>query len=138
MTLFVPYRRATLLIPSGPEADPFRKHLFILLTDPVANATGDKEALLVGVASVRQGYFHDPACHLYPGDHEFIGRESYVHYARARIELAQKLVNGVKQGLFVPKQMLGPEIFARVCHGLTESRHTTPKILSFYLAAACG
>jgi hypothetical protein len=35
MTLFVPFKRATLLVPSGPANDPDRKHLFVLLTDPV-------------------------------------------------------------------------------------------------------
>jgi hypothetical protein len=55
-----------------------------------------------------------------------------VNYAEARIELAQKLVNGVKEGILVPKGMLAEDIFARVCHGLTHSRFTVPRILAFY------
>ena len=35
MSLFVPFKWATLLIQSGPTNDPERKHLFVLLTDPV-------------------------------------------------------------------------------------------------------
>lgn len=135
MSLFVPFRRATLLIPSGPQQNPDQKHLFILLTDPVSMAGGGKESLLVGMASVRQGFFHDPACLLYPGDHPFITRQSYINYRMARIEDSEKLVRGVKQGALIPKEILAGEIFARVCHGLTESRHTAPKILEFYLAA---
>ena len=63
-----------------------------------------------------------------------IRHKSYVHYARARIEASQSIVNGVKKGLFVPKAMLVEAIFARVCKGLVESRFTSPRILSFYEA----
>ena len=133
--MFVPVRRATLLIPSGPQHNPDQKHLFILLTDPVQVLAAEKEVLLVGISSVKEGLFHDATCLLYSGDHPFINRKSYVNYGRARIEVAKKLLNGVKQGLFTPKEALAGEIFARVCHGLTESRHTAPKILDFYRAA---
>lgn len=135
MSLFVPFRRATLLIPSGPEHNPNQKHLFILLTDPVTTATGSKEVLLVGVSSVKQGQYHDPSCLLYPGDHPFLNRESFINYRGARIEDAQKIANGVKQGAFIAKDILSGEIFARVCYGLEQSRHTAPKILAFYQAA---
>lgn len=135
MSLFVPFRRATLLVPSGPQQNPDQKHLFILLTDPVPSAAGGKDVLLVGVSSVRQGQYHDPACLLYPGDHPFLVRQSFVNYRMARIEDAQKLVNGVKQGVLTPRDTLAGEIFARVCYGLEQSQHTAPKILAFYLAA---
>lgn len=59
----------------------------------------------------------------------------FVPYAQACIELAQKLINGVKKGLLVPKAMLAQEIFARVCKGLVESRFTAPRMLAFYRAA---
>ncbi len=90
MSLFVPYRRATLLIPSGPAHDPDRKHLFIVLTDPaqVLEYT-EKYSLLVGVASVQTDLPHDPTCLLDAGDHEFIRHKSYVHYARALTEPSQ-------------------------------------------------
>ncbi len=131
----MPVRRATLLIPSGPQHNPDQKHLFILLTDPVQILTVEKEVLLVGISSVKEGLFHAPTCLLYPGDHSFVSRKSFVNYGRARIEAAQKLLNGVRQGLFTPKEAIAGEIFARVCYGLTESRHTAPKILDFYRAA---
>ncbi len=136
MSLFVPYRRATLLIPSGPAHDPDRKHLFIVLTDPaeVLEYT-EKHSLLVGVGTVQPGLPHDPTCLLHAGDHEFIRHRSYVHYARALIEPSQSILNGVKKGLLVPKDMLVEDIFARVCKGLVESRFTPPKIMSFYEAA---
>lgn len=136
MKLFVPYRRATLLYPSGPAHDSERNHLFIVLTDPaeLLDFSG-KQSLLVGVASVYPNIPHDPACELHQGDHEFIKHKSYVIYAQSRIELSQKLINGVKKGNLVPKGTLVGEIFARVCKGLVESRFTPPRIVAFYHAA---
>ena len=136
MKLFVPYRRATLLVPSGPAHDPDQKHLFIILTDPAQVRDYDaKHSLLVGVSTIYEGIPHDPACELYAGDHPFIRNKSYVYYAEARIEASQKLVDGVKRGLLSPKGMLAEEIFARVCHGLTQSRFAAPRTLTFYNAA---
>lgn len=91
MSLFVPVKRATLLVPSGPEQDPNRKHLFILLTDP---QPPDQSMLLVGVASIYNDIPHDSTCYLYPGDHPFIRRKSYVYYARARSNLPRNFLKG--------------------------------------------
>lgn len=55
MSLFLPLRRATLLVPSGPDNDPDRKHLFVLLTDPVDDATGVKSVLMVSLFSIKKG-----------------------------------------------------------------------------------
>ena len=98
MKLFVPFRRATLLVPSGPT--------------------------------------HDPACELHPRDHPFVKHKSFVFYAGARIEASQKLVDGVKRGVFSHQGMLEEDVFARVCHGLTLSRSTSPKVLAFSEAVA--
>ena len=132
MKLFVPVRRATLLVPSGPHHDPDRKHLFILLTDP---QPPDQLTLLVSVSSVPGNLPHDSTCLLYSGDHGFIRHPSYVNYARSRIEPAQKLLDGVHSGVLVPQGALDTGIFARVCQGLLESRHTAPKIRNFFNSA---
>lgn len=91
--------------------------------------------LLVGVATVYNDIPHDSTCYLYPGDHPFIRRKSYVYYARARIEPAKKLLEGTKQGLMIPQGAIDSGIFARICQGLLESRHTAPKIRQFFEAA---
>lgn len=129
MRLFIPVRRATLLVPSGPLRDRERKHLFILLTDP---QPPDKSILLVGVASFTQGLPHDPTCLLYSADHPFIRHTSYVNYAYTRIEPADALIRGVEKGSFDPQGSLDETVFARVCKGLMESRHVTLKIRTFY------
>jgi len=47
------YRRATLLVPSGPVHDSERKHLFIVLTDPAQVLDfAVKHSLLVGVTTL--------------------------------------------------------------------------------------
>lgn len=132
-------RRATLLIPSGPAHDPERKHLFVLMTDPVSVTHGESEkVLLVGVATLNRKLPHDATCVLYPEDHPFIKRESYVNYRFARIEEAAMLTKGVGSGLLIPKETVAVEIFARVAKGLVESRHTTPRVLRFYQNATGG
>ena len=137
MKPFVPYRRATLLVPSGPAHDPEQKHLFIILNDPAhVLAYGDKHSLLVGITTIQSGIPHDSSCELHPGDHLFIKHRSCVFYAQARIEISQKLIDGVKRGIFAAQGMLAEDLFARVCRGLTISRFTAPKVLAFYEAVA--
>lgn len=93
--MFFVVRRAVLLIPSGPAGDLQRKHLFVCVTDPVGVG---KDVLLVSVSSLIPRQPYDSTCRLYVGDHPFIRHDSYVAYARARIECADKLVEGVSHG----------------------------------------
>jgi hypothetical protein len=132
MSLFLPLKRATLLIPSGPPSDQQRKHLFILLTDPHDDETGAKSVLMVSLSTVRAGLLHDATCILYAEDHPFVKHDSYVFYQRARLAEADKLLGGVKSGQFVPQDPMDGAVFARVCKGLEESRLTPPKLLAFY------
>jgi hypothetical protein len=129
MRLFVPVRRATLTIPSGPTGDPTREHLHILLTDPTGP---ERLVLLVSVCKVKTGFPHDATCYLYPGDHEFIRQQSYVFYARAQTQPEAKIVRGIQTGDFRGQQTLADEIMARVCRGLMESPHTKPSIRTFF------
>ena len=133
MSLFLPVRRATLLVPSGPAHDPDRKHLFILITDPVSiPESTEKHILMVSTSTVKTGMPHDPTCLIYPGDHPFIKHDSFISYRTARIEEAQKLLKGVSSGLLIPQGTIEGGIVARICKGLTESRQTAPKILRFF------
>ena len=133
MSLFVPFKRATLLIPSGPTNDPERKHLFVLLTDPIeASGFDEKQVLLVNIASVPNGLPYDATCIIQPGEHRFIKHESYVFYAKARIEAANALLRGVKSGQLIPHEIIDQALVKRICDGLQQSPHTTPKILYFY------
>lgn len=130
MRIFLPARRATVLVPSGPASDPERKHLFIVLTDPRGNPAS---VAMVSVQSVIRGIAPDATCLLYPGDHQFLKRDSFVAYRHGRIEPAQKLVDGVRQGVLEAREMLEDAVFARVLRGLSESRFVTPAFRDYCL-----
>lgn len=127
--IFIPARRATVLVPTPTPDRLDLRHLFILLTDPLGE---QKENLIVSLSSVRVGRYHDPTCLLYPGDHEFVTSDSYVKYSTCRMESADKLIRGVKSGVLSPRNTLDGAIFARVCRGVTESRHTPFEIKALY------
>lgn len=130
MTMFLPNRKASILVPSGPAHDPDRKHLFIVLSDPV---TDEKVVLLVSISSVKPNRWNDESCLLYPGDHPFIKKDSFVDYASARIEPGDKLLRGVKAGKLIPKDPITDEVFERICAGVMASRRTPRYIRQFFL-----
>lgn len=127
--MFIVTRRATVLVPSGTADQPHLKHLFILLNDPVH----DKQlVLMVSISTIRPGRFHDTCCLLGPGDHPFIRNDSFVLYAKARIESVRTLEEGVRQRLLVPKAPMDRSVFARICEGVLISRHTPREIKNFF------
>lgn len=135
MSLFLPLKRATLLIPSGPLGDENRKHLFILLTDPYKDEFGNKSVLMVSISSIRPQIPFDKTCILFPKDHPFVKHNSFVVYQKARLLEVDKVLRGVKAGQLVPQDAMDALIFARICKGLAQSRLTPPKLLKFYWEA---
>jgi len=127
--VFLPYRRATLLIPSGPDDDPDRKHLFIIITDPVDNPG---EVLLVSMSTIRDDFPYDDSCILSPGDHPFVKHESYIDYGKARILTAVSLMRGEADGSLIHKGAIDEEVIVKICDGLMTSRRTSPKVQKFY------
>lgn len=130
MTMFLPNRKASLLVPSGPAHDPDRKHLFIVLSDPV---TDEYVVLLVSISSAKENRWNDPSCLLYPGEHPFITKKSFVDYSSARIEPADKLLRGVQSGKLIAQSPVSQEIFERICAGVMASRRTPRNIKRFFL-----
>jgi hypothetical protein len=125
MAAALPPEGATLLVPSGP-----RKHLFVVLTKP----SGLREhILIVGINSVRDGEYHDPACVLYAGDHPFLTRPSFVAYRFAKVVDGISIRQSVADGYFLPRERMSDDVFDRICHGLVMSRHTKPSINTFYV-----
>lgn len=135
MSVFLPLKRATLLVPSGPAANPDQKHLFILLNDPWGADPAARQVLMVSMSTVRPGIPHDATCFLYPGDHPFVKHRSYVVYQKPRLEGADAVLRGVKSGQLVPQDIMDSAMFARICKGLEESRQTPPRFLTFYRIA---
>jgi len=134
MTVFQPVRRATLLIPSGPVHDHDRKHLFIVLTDPVEDPFNGRKVsvLLTSLSTLDIAYPHDPTCILHPGDHPFVIRNSYVSFRDSRIIETAKIINGVETGVFVVKDLMDSRIVDRICDGLSNSPQTAEKIKRFF------
>lgn len=126
-SFFLPYQKATILIPSGPDHDPDRLHLFILLTNP---KTADKQNLIVSISSYT-GNHCDSTCLLDIGDHSFIKKRSFVDYARARIVEADKLCSGVRKGILKSMGPISPEVFDKITEGLLRSPRTALKIINF-------
>lgn len=127
---WVAARKATLLIPSGPDHDPNRKHLHIVVTDP--GPSGD--VLIVCVVSIPPTNIYDSSCTFFPGEHPFIVKDSYVAYRFSRMVQASLLEAEVAAGNYVAKPDLDEKRFADVVAGLADSPFTTPKILKFYQA----
>ncbi|MBF0136544.1 MAG: hypothetical protein H7833_20715 [Magnetococcus sp. DMHC-1] len=130
--MFIPFKKATVLVPSGPRNDPEKKHLFIVLTDPFDSGFGKKYVLLVSVSSIKNKIPYDKTCILNPGDHSFIKRRSFIYYGRSRIEDAMELIDGVKDNKLIPCEPLEQNIFSSVCEGVYNSPQTPRGIIEFY------
>ncbi|HAT50383.1 MAG TPA: hypothetical protein DCS88_08615 [Alphaproteobacteria bacterium] len=132
MSLFIPCKKATVLIPSGPQRDPNRKHLFVLLTDPDPVRFGVESVLIVPISSVREGIPYDRTCVLESGDHPFIKHRSFVSYAWSRIEDVTKIMRGVQGGQLVAHKQVNEKIFGCICQGVDDSPQTPWGIQKFY------
>ena len=124
MPRVLPGEGSTLLVPSGP-----RRHLFVVLTKPA----GSKERILmVGINSIHDDQYHDPACILYAGDHPFITRPSFIAYRFAKIVDGDRVRHCLETGYFTLREPVSQEVFEKICHGLVMSRHTRPSVSTFY------
>ena len=119
--MFSPVPGSTLLYPSGPPNDLHRLHLFVLMTPPGGPA---QQVLMVPVTSKHEK--SDGTCAITAGAHEFVTHDSVIEYRHARIEPVQKLLDGVKSGLFVEKSPVTAELFAKIHAGFFHSKYTKP------------
>ena len=131
--MFIPLKNATLLLPSGPNHDKNRKHLFVILNNPIMHE-GNKRVALVNISSVHINVYCDSTCILKPGDHAFVKRESYVRYDKAQVEKIDILIGKVKEGVYIPHQPMVSEVCDRICKGLIESPHTPTRVQRFYFS----
>lgn len=119
-------RRATLLVISGPPANPNQKHLHIVCNDTCPKGLN----LLVPVSTFYDGC--DSTCELDAGDHEFIRHLSYVFYAKAILVEGARIDRGLEIGKLIPKPDLAIEVFERVERGLCLSPDTPTKIKTYF------
>jgi hypothetical protein len=125
---YEPARAKTLLIPSGTERDPNKKHLFVILTD----ACRDGQHLLVSLSRVKEGVHYDTACVFEPGEHAFVRERSFAAYRLARIESAQHLIRCVDSWYFTPKEDMPLPLLQRMCDGLERSEFIAQRIVTYY------
>lgn len=131
MTPWVAIKKATVLIPSGPTHDALRKHLHIVLTDPTST-TG--EVLIVSVCTIPSSNLYDSSCTLFPGEHQFISKHSYVAFRFSRIASAALLEAKVAAGEYVAKAPLSQQRFDDVVAGFLASPDVAPKFMRFFAA----
>ncbi len=112
---YAPYKRGTILIPSGPKSD--GSHLFVVMT----NACPQNLHLLLSISSIKERVAYDDTCILYKGEHEFIKVPSFVVYRlpeRKPATTIQKCVNG---WLFHPRADMDEKVFQRIFDGIFKS-----------------
>lgn len=122
-----------LLIPgTGPDSDPSRPHLFVILTETDA----ERNTLLVPVCSAR-GRF-DGSCILSVGDHDRIIHRSFVAYNLMNIYSADLLGRRIGRRDIVKAGVLSAHVFALVCAGIDKSSLSAPRYKKFYRSFLAG
>lgn len=123
-----------MLIESGTDDDPHRKHLHIVMNDPVPNPLNNNRlsVLLVSISSVKAGMAsYDTTCVLCGGCHPSIPKDSYVVYSKAIVAREDLLRARIESGEIKRKADVSDAVFERVASGFTFSPHVAGKISSF-------
>lgn len=129
--MFIPFKKATLLIPSSPNNLKEINHLFIILTNP-PNSEKQAKVLLVNVSTVYNNHVFDDACIIESGEHPFIKRRSFIYYRYARIEEASILIKEVKSGKFIAHEAISDSLYEKIIIGLLKSKFIPIKYQDFY------
>lgn len=118
----LPYERGALL-------QPFHNspHLFAVMNDECAAGM----CLLIMVSTIKDGRFHDPACNLNVGDHDFIKHPSYMVYATAQTPAARHVRNLVARGYYTARADFGGPVFSRIAAGIFISDETRGVIRNY-------
>jgi hypothetical protein len=120
-------KRGTILIPSGPPEDPERLHLFVVCSDPCENGN----QVVVSI-STRINSLCDPTCVLQSHEHDFLKKESFVLYRKARVEAHTTLDAGISKGVFKPHQDMNGQTFLRITKGICASPQTPRKVKTYF------
>jgi len=132
MKLFFIIERASMLITSGTEQDPTRKHFFTVLTNPW-DYRGENRLIMVSLSSIKNHRFDD-TCIIKPEDsaHEFIRVDSFVDYSKARLQEAASIDRGISSGEIVEQGTIDADCFERMKIGLKASPRTPQYIQKAY------
>lgn len=120
------HERTALLVPSGPNHDPNRKHLQIVCCDPDENGN----VVIVGIATYTNDLC-DQTCTLQAHEHPWLKHKSYVLYRYAQIVSAAALQGRIHAGEVLERAEMNAQAFLRVRKGLCNSPHTKRKVKRF-------
>jgi hypothetical protein len=120
---YVPYKKGTLLIPTGNT-----KHLFVVVTD---KCKADSH-LLINITSVHPGMKHDETTIIEAGEHPFIKHQSYVEYRRAEIFQAAWLTKMVAGKVYTAHSDASEELLQAIVDGIEDSDFIAQRIVNYY------
>lgn len=92
-------------------------HLWVVISEP----TKDKNHL-VTVNITSQRIDKDQSCVVYPGEHEFITRESVVLYSGARIVPEPAILTALSAGLLRKHKRVGNTLLIRIRNGAAKTK----------------
>ncbi|AYY81064.1 MULTISPECIES: hypothetical protein [Proteus] len=125
---YQPYKRGTVLAPTGP-----CEHLHVVCNDPVYYPiNGCDCVLVVNISSCKEGVPFDATCLLKPGDHDFIRHDSYVVYREAIIWRVPNVISRVQTGEIIPRSDVSFDVFKRINAGFGISEQVIPKNFKFW------
>lgn len=125
---YIPYKRGTLLKPSGTDADPDKSHLYVACTD----RCGSHQNLYATISTVKDGIHNYPACILQAGEHPFIIKISFVFYAKSEVMHYRHVEKCVTSTYYIPREDLDPEVLERIRTGFLTSRFTPRYIQNYF------
>lgn len=127
MSQYVPFRKGSLLIPTGPCL-----HLHVICNDPVFYPAMAKECFLaVNISSIDPLIPHDKSCILNPGDHPFIMHDSFVYYKKADVFGATTTARRIAEGDIAIHDPFNEVVFEKILSGFFISKEVRPKIKKF-------
>lgn len=119
---FIPRKTFCLHIPNtGPDRDPQRGHLFVILNDACEKGLH----LLVPICGARPRC--DQTCLLGKGDHKFLYKDSFVAYNLMDLYSSSDIRKRVDDKIITYEGVMDEKIFARVHEGVRLSRYTARK-----------
>jgi len=125
---FSPYAKCTILATTPIAQDENKKHLLIIITDPV-----DLPPFKVVTVPINTFYeSSDDSCILNSGDHPFIKHKSFINYKETRLIEVEKINNGIAKKLFTVRQDIPHDVFSQICKGFEESNAMTKLAKGIY------
>jgi len=122
----------TFLAKTGSPSDSSKKHLYVVLTEPVDTVSRKGCVVWVSWSSVKEKRFHDGTCILEVGDHPFITKRTWVNYEQAAVVTVEEIRKNLNRGTLVESDPLKERALSRIVEGLGASDNTPMEVVEFY------